>query len=50
MISMVTVSRRKYILKDGCLTIKEDLNIIWQSPEDWWVDYFFIGDATITVN
>lgn len=36
----------EYILKDGCLTIKEDLNIIWQSPEDWWVDYFFIGDAT----
>ena len=36
----------EYILKDGCLTIKEGLNIIWQSPGDWWVDYFFIGDAT----
>lgn len=36
----------EYVLKDGHLTVKEDSNIIWQSPEDWWVDYFFIGDST----
>ena len=36
----------EYILKDGRLTVKEGPDIIWQSPVSWWVDYFFIGDAT----
>lgn len=40
----------EYILKDGYLTIKEGTNIVWQSPADWWVDCFFIGDATNSGN
>lgn len=35
----------KYILRDGTLTIELDSRIIWQTPRDWWVDYFFFGDA-----
>ena len=35
-----------YTLKDGCLVIREGTEIIWQSPENWWIDDFFIGDAT----
>lgn len=34
----------EYALLDGKITVREDDSIIWQSPEDWWVDYFFIGD------
>lgn len=36
----------EYILKDGCLTIKDCSDIIWESPKDWWIESFFIGDAT----
>ena len=34
-----------YLLRDGTLTIELDSCIIWQTPHDWWVDYFFFGDA-----
>ncbi len=36
----------EYVLKNGRLTVKEGPNIAWQSPEDWWIEDFFIGDAT----
>lgn len=35
----------KYTLRDGIITVQADSRLIWQSPGDWWVDYFFLGDA-----
>lgn len=35
----------KYTLRDGIITVYAGSRLIWQSPEDWWVDYFFLGDA-----
>lgn len=35
----------KFMLKDGKIEIRKDNKLIWYSPEEWWVDYFFIGDA-----
>ncbi len=34
------------ILKNGHLTISKGSEIIWGSPRDWWIDSFFVGDAT----
>lgn len=35
----------KYTLRNGKITVCADNRIIWQSPDEWWVDYFFVGDA-----
>ena len=35
----------EYNLRDGKITVWAGSRIIWQSPDDWWVDYFFLGDA-----
>ncbi len=35
----------QYTLRDGKVTVQVDSRIVWQSPDDWWVDYFFLGDA-----
>ena len=35
----------KYTLRDGIITVRAGSRLIWQSPEDWWVDYFFLGDV-----
>ena len=35
----------EYTLRDGKISVCADSRIIWQSPEEWWVDYFFAGDA-----
>ncbi|HHT47038.1 MAG TPA: hypothetical protein GX004_07100 [Firmicutes bacterium] len=37
--------REKYVLRNGRVTVKDGSRIIWQSEDDWWVDYFFVGDA-----
>lgn len=34
-----------YSLQDGVLKVNFDTKTIWQSPESWWVDDFFLGDA-----
>ena len=34
-----------YSLQNGKLTVKCNSHIIWQSPDNWWVDYFFLGDS-----
>jgi len=34
-----------YLLKNGQLSIAENSKIIWQSPDDWWVDDFILADA-----
>lgn len=34
----------EYNLKNGRLTILEDRKIIWQSPDNWWIDNFIIAD------
>ncbi len=44
-----------YALRDGRLTVSLDPlaagsrsgagGVIWQTPEDWWVEYFLLGDA-----
>ncbi|NLC11995.1 MAG: hypothetical protein GX767_07070 [Firmicutes bacterium] len=34
-----------YKLRNGKITAQIGSQIIWQSPPDWWVDYFFLGDA-----
>jgi len=36
----------EYLLKDGRFRVKESYKIIWQSPEDWWVDDFALADST----
>ncbi|MHB1043104.1 MAG: CapA family protein [Eubacteriales bacterium] len=35
----------KYTLRDGRLKV-ENKSTVWESPEDWWVDDFFLGDST----
>lgn len=37
--------KEKFILKDGCIEVWKDSKLIWSSPEEWWVDDFFLGDA-----
>lgn len=34
-----------YSLQDGRLEVTSDWQTIWQSPDNWWVDDFFLGDA-----
>lgn len=34
----------EYVLTDHCLTVREDDQIIWQSPQGWSVDSFALGD------
>ncbi|MCK9439260.1 MAG: hypothetical protein WC188_08815 [Candidatus Caldatribacteriota bacterium] len=33
-----------YQLKEGVLKISEDEELIWQSPDEWWVDNFVLAD------
>jgi len=35
----------KYILRDGIITVWAGSRLLWQSPQNWWVDYFFLGDV-----
>ncbi|WP_449241277.1 CapA family protein [Desulfoscipio gibsoniae] len=37
--------QEEFILKNGSITVQAGSHIIWQSPADWWVDYFFPGDV-----
>ncbi|MDD5590260.1 MAG: CapA family protein [Candidatus Portnoybacteria bacterium] len=34
-----------YSLKNGLLTIMENSKIVWQSPDDWWIDDFILADS-----
>ncbi|HRY63127.1 MAG TPA: hypothetical protein P5267_00770 [Patescibacteria group bacterium] len=34
-----------YSLENGRLTIMESLKVIWQSPDDWWLDDFVLADT-----
>lgn len=34
-----------YSLQDGKLKVATGSQTIWQSPDDWWVDDFFLGDS-----
>lgn len=34
-----------YFLQDGKVKVETGSQTIWQSPEDWWVDDFFLGDS-----
>ncbi|MDF9409630.1 CapA family protein [Pelotomaculum isophthalicicum JI] len=34
-----------YYLQDGELKVISDSLTIWQSPDNWWVDDFFLGDS-----
>ncbi len=36
----------RYILQKGRLTVRSGPDVLWRTPEDWWVDQFFIGDIT----
>lgn len=38
-------SEEGFYLRNGQITVRNDYRTIWQSPGDWWVDYFFLGDA-----
>ncbi len=38
-------SLEEFMLENGRITVRAGTNFIWQSPTDWWVDYFFLGDA-----
>lgn len=35
----------EFALRNGNVTIKTDSHIIWRSPNNWWIDYFFLGDT-----
>ncbi|HHW39187.1 MAG TPA: hypothetical protein GXX18_18450 [Bacillales bacterium] len=35
----------EFALRDGIITVKADSHIIWQSPNNWWVDDFFLEDT-----
>lgn len=35
----------EFILQNGTLTVRSGPDVTWQSPQEWWVDYFFLGDA-----
>ncbi len=32
-------------LSNGKIEVWSDTELLWQSPEEWWVDDFFVGDA-----
>lgn len=34
-----------YQLENGKLTITENEKMIWQSPNDWWIDNFILADS-----
>lgn len=34
-----------YTLRNGIITVQAGSRNLWRSPHDWWVDYFFLGDA-----
>ncbi len=35
----------EYLLAGHCLTVKEEEQELWKTPDDWSVDHFVIGDA-----
>ncbi len=36
-----------YSLRNGCLSVTDQGDhLLWQSPEEWWIDDFFLGDIT----
>ena len=35
----------EYLLADYCLTIKEEGQVLWQSPDNWRIDSFALGDV-----
>jgi len=37
--------KENYKLKDGRIEVWKENNLIWHSPEEWWIDDFFLGDA-----
>lgn len=38
-------AQETYSLENGQLSITENSKIIWQSPNDWWVDDFILADS-----
>lgn len=38
--------KEEYSLRLGRIVVKEESEIIWESPEDWWIDNFVIADST----
>ncbi|TEB10784.1 CapA family protein [Pelotomaculum propionicicum] len=34
-----------FALRDGKLMVAAGTQTVWQSPDEWWVDDFFLGDA-----
>ena len=34
-----------YFLENGRLTISENSKVVWQSPDDWWIDSLAIADS-----
>lgn len=35
----------EFSLQDGIITVKADAQLIWRSSNNWWIDYFFLGDT-----
>jgi hypothetical protein len=43
----MTTARETYSLRNGRLTVTDQEDrLLWQSPEEWWIDDFFLGDIT----
>jgi poly-gamma-glutamate synthesis protein (capsule biosynthesis protein) len=37
--------KETYILENGRLTISENSKMVWQSPNEWWIDNFVLADS-----
>ena len=37
-----------YVLENSRLVITENSKMIWQSPNDWWIDNFILADSKMT--
>jgi len=38
--------KERLVLSEGNLQVFADKRVIWSTPEEWWVDFYFPGDAT----
>jgi len=34
-----------YALANGILRVTCGHRLLWQTPDNWWVDYYFVGDS-----
>ena len=40
-----TIADYEFVLQDGKLKIRQKNQVIWESPDEWWIDNFVLGDS-----